>query len=129
MSNPNEVAINMVMDIKDYDEQLKRAEKIARDTGKAISQELVVKMRLDIDDIQQKLVNAKLQLKKFTDPTSIEAQKLRLDILQYTTNLTEAKRQLNNYMNTGDASLSRLQAKFNQVTDSIRISREEMMRL
>lgn len=67
-------------------------------------------MRLDIDDLQQKLVAAKAKLKAATDPG--KAQALRIDIAQYTNNLTEAKRQLNNYINTGDKSLSRLQAKF-----------------
>lgn len=113
MANQNEVAINMVMDIKDYDEQLKKAETMARDTGKSISKELVVKMRLDIDDLQQKLIKAKAQLKATTDIG--KAQSLRLDIAQYTNNLTEAKRQLNNYVNTGDKSLSRLQAKFDGI--------------
>lgn len=95
----NEIAIDMVMDIKDYEDQLKKAETEARDFGKKISQELVVKMRLDIDNLTQKIAEAKAQLKTI-DPASGEAQKLRLDISQYKTNLTEAKRQLNNYLNT-----------------------------
>ena len=85
-------------------------------------------MRLNIDDLQQNLAKAKAELKK-VDPNTLRAQQLRLDISQYATSITEAKRQLNNYLNTGEASLSRLQVKFNQVTGEIKISREEMMKL
>ncbi|MCK5159368.1 MAG: hypothetical protein KAR08_09440 [Candidatus Heimdallarchaeota archaeon] len=58
-------------------------------------------MRLNIDDIDQKIKEAKTKLKTL-DPKSAEAIKLRLDIKQYKNNLTEANRQLNNYLNTGD---------------------------
>ena len=118
MANKNEISIDMVMDIKDFEDQLKKAETTARDTWAKIDSALVVKMRLNIDDIEQKIKAAKLQLKTM-DQDSIEARKLRLDISQYKTNLTEAKRQLNNYVNTWDTALSRLQKKFNQISDKM----------
>lgn len=118
MANKNEISIDMVMDITDFEDQLKKAETTARDTWAKISAASVVKMRLNIDDIEQKIKAAKLQLKTM-DQDSLEARKLRLDISQYKNQLTEAKRQLNNYVNTWDTALSRLQKKFNQISDKM----------
>ena len=114
----NEILIEMNMDISDFEDQLKKSEAKARDTWSKIDSALVVKMRLNIDDIDQKIKSAKLKLKTLDEDT-LEAKKLRLDILQYKTSLTEAKRQLNNYVNTWETSISRLQAKFDSVNKNI----------
>lgn len=128
MPNNNEISVDMALDIQDFEENLKKSEKLARDTWKKLDQELVLNMRLNIDDLEQKVAAAKKDLKKL-DPESVEAVRLRLDIKQYKNNLTEARRQLNNYLNTWDKNLSRLQRKFDQVTDEIKLSREEMKKL
>jgi hypothetical protein len=52
---------------------------------------------------------------------------LTLDSNKLKSELTEAGRKLNNYQNTGEKSLSRLQQKFNQVTDEIKKSRDELI--
>jgi len=48
-------------------------------------------MRLNIDELEQRIKQAKTALKDFDDD-SIEARKLRLNISQYKSQLTEAKR-------------------------------------
>lgn len=93
----------------------------ARDTGKKIDQELKKKLELDVAWFQLQLDSARKSLaiakKTMDEDWKIKAQ---LDVNELTKNTTEAKRQLSNLVNTGDKDLSRLQAKFNQVTDAIK---------
>lgn len=122
------IKIVVEADTSDYKQSLKEAWKIARDTGKAIDQSLRKKLELNVDNFEQKIKSAKAQL-KLLDQDTEEAKTLRLNINNYKRNLTEAKRGLNNFLNTGDVATSRLQKKFNQVTDEIKESRNELIKL
>jgi hypothetical protein len=89
---------------------------VARDTGKKIDQELKRKLQLDVVSFQLQLDQARQKLKqakKEWDKDAIIRAQLNVNSLQSW--LTEAKRQLANLVNTGDQTVSRLQAKFNQL--------------
>ena len=122
------IKIVVEADTNDYKQKLKEAWKIARDTWKTLDQSLRKRLELNIDNFEQKIKSSRTLLKTLDQDTA-EAQKLRLDINSYKRNLTEAKRSLNNYLNTGDKATSRLQIKFNQVTNEIKETRAELIRL
>jgi DNA repair ATPase RecN len=56
-------------------------------------------MRLNIDDVEQKIKKAKQELRTYKEDSE-EAKVLRLNISEYKRDLTEAKRELTNYRNT-----------------------------
>lgn len=93
----------------------------ARDTGKKLDQELKRKLELDVAGFWLQLDQARKTLslakKSMDEESKIKAQ---LDVNELSRSLTESKRQLNNYVNTGDKDMSRLQAKFNQITGAIK---------
>lgn len=90
----------------------------ARDTGKKIDQELRRKLELDIAQAQLKLQEIRADLRKTKDSDARISLQVEANAAQRS--LTEFKRQLNNLSNTWDASLSRLQMKFNGLWDSIK---------
>lgn len=93
----------------------------ARDTWKKLDQELKKKLELDVAwfwlQLDQARKTLSLAKKSMDEESKIKAQ---LDVNELSRSLTESKRQLNNYVNTGDKDMSRLQAKFNQVTGAIK---------
>lgn len=114
----NEEKITPKTEIEDFKKKLKETEIYARDTKVKLDSELIYKMRVNIDNYEQKIKEAQKLLKQF-DPKSEEARNLRLTISDYKSNLTEAKRQFNNYVNTWEKSLSRLQKKFNDIKNEM----------
>lgn len=112
------------VDKKSFDE----AVTYARDTWKKIEpltlleyKTNVAKLKIDLDTIRAKLRDAKKEdnkelILKYTIQTQ-EAQ----------SNLTEMKRKLTNLKNTWDASLSRLQQKFNWLWSGIKSSLASMI--
>ena len=123
-----DIEIKLKADISNFDQWMREAEKIARDTWVKLDPLLKRELSLKVDDFDQKIKKAKTLLKDL-DKDSDEARELRLDINSYKRNLTEAKRRLNNYVNTWEVWTSRLQAKFDQVTDEIKKSRDELIKL
>ena len=91
--------------------------KFARDTWKEIDQKLKSRLELDVAQAQVKLKQIRQELKNTTDQQ--KTIKLTVDVNEVQRWLTESKRQLNNLVNTWDPALSRLQAKFNSVNETI----------
>ena len=120
MAWENTVYIDITADIKNFEKKLNESIKVARDTWKKLDSELIVKMDLNIAEMQLKLQNAKNIMKKAKADWDETMQiKANIDINNLSRNLTEAKRQMNNYLNTWETNLSRLQAKFNEVNKNI----------
>jgi len=94
------------------------AEKVARDTGKKINQDLKVKMELDIAKAQLKLKQLRKQLRS-KDLTDAQRIRLTVETNAAQRNITEMKRSLNNLLNTWSKTTSRLQAKFSSLKWSI----------
>jgi len=114
------------------DQSIKQAENdlktFARDTKKELDKDFLLKLQIDKANLSLELEKAKALLnkaKKENDQASIIDMTIKVDTLK--SNLTEAWRQLNNYKNTWDIALSRLQAKFNQVTEEIKKTRAELV--
>ncbi len=93
---------------------------LARDTKKELDKSLLVNLEINVATLQKKLEDARSKLRLAKKDLDKEAEiTLRIETNKLTRDLTEAKRQLNNYVNTGDKDLSRLQAKFDWIKDSI----------
>ena len=96
-------------------------EKYARDTGKKLDQETLLDYRINSAKLKRELEKVIGQLslaKKEWDEKAIfnltaKRQKLQSD-------LTQANWLLNNYVNTWNATLSRLQAKFDGISNVIK---------
>jgi|GEM_PF-2990182 hypothetical protein len=114
----NIIYIDSRVDLTQFQQDLKKADLIARDTGKKLEKNLLTKLELNVADYQRKIKEAKKQRKELKDG-SLETLKLDLNINRYSRKFTEAKRQLNNYVNNGEIKLSRLQRKFNSLKGSI----------
>lgn len=116
MSNADEIKI-IVSAVDKFSPELKYIEKKAYDTKKKLDETTVVNLKANVLGFQMALNDAKEQLKKVS---SMEDKiKLELDIIYLKKQLSEAKRAMNNYLNTWSEWLSRLQAKFNQIGDSM----------
>lgn len=110
------IIIDIQVNKANFEKQLKDGERVARDTKKNISQDLKFQLEFNIANFQQKLADVKKQLKTATWDNKIA---LQVDANALQRWLTESKRQLNNLVNTWDATVSRLQTKFNQLWASI----------
>lgn len=121
------------LSLDEYKKTLTQADLIARDTNKKLEPELRFKLQMNILELEDKVEQAKKQLKNFSW-TLKEEQKLRLDIQNYKSNLTEARREFRNFINTGEKDLSRfsnviqanvwgviwtIKNKFSQLSDSV----------
>lgn len=104
--------INIEVNKAEFEKQLKGAETFARDTKKAIDQNMKIQLEFNIANFQSKLQEVKTALKTATWDSKIN---LQIESNQLQRGLTESKRQLNNLVNTGDASTSRLQQKFDKL--------------
>ena len=93
-------------------ESFKKTTQFARDNKKALEKEMVIKLQLDVLQIQKQIKDT---MKSIKDATGQEKIKLELNLETLKSNLTEAKRQLQNYRNTWEVEMSRLQKKFNDV--------------
>lgn len=96
-------------------------EKYARDTGKKLDQETVLDYRINSAKLKMELEKARGELrqaKKQWDQETIFNLTAKTTKLQ--SDLTQANRLLNNYVNTWNATLSRLQAKFDGITSTIK---------
>lgn len=91
----------------------------ARDTGKELDQDVLIDLQLNTIQIQNQIQNVKQQLraKDLTEPRRVA---LEIELGTLKSNLTEARRELQNFRNTGDKEVSRLQAKFNSLDNTIR---------
>lgn len=104
------------LDTKSFEASAKQIKRYARDTKKEIDPILFNKLQLNVAEFQQKLDQARKELKLAKASGDKDLQlTARINVNELTSNLTEAKRQFNNLKNTGDPALSRLQVKFNQV--------------
>lgn len=92
----------------------------ARDTWKELDKSTYISLQVNIAKAQQQLAQAKKQLKQaqkeWNKALELEMT-IKTNMLQ--SKLTEAKRQFNNYANTWEQALSRLQKKFDGVTDKM----------
>lgn len=109
------IMLKPVMSLEEYKEKMKSLEIYARDTKKKIDPALKFELQAKIVWFEDKIKEAKKQLKFFENSTE-ESHVLKLQIKDYKNNLTEAKRHFNNYVNTWEKELSRLQMKFDQVS-------------
>lgn len=122
------IQIDLEANTNNFERWLKDAEKFARDTWKELDPILKQDLELNVVEYEKKVKEARAQL-KLLDDDSEEAIELKIDLNRYKRTLTEAKRELNNYLNTWDTATSRLQAKFNQVWEEIKKSRDELIKV
>lgn len=131
----NVVYVDMEVDMSNLKKGFDESIKYARDTGKKLDKELILKLEMDYSNLkvakfeaQQSLNTIRKEYKEWLIDRSklVEAENAFKRISSET---TQAWRLLENYKNTWDKNLSRLQAKFNQVTDEIKLSRKEMKEL
>ncbi|MGB1278451.1 MAG: phage tail tape measure protein [Vibrio cyclitrophicus] len=113
-----QLRIDVVADATEFKRELQGAERFARDTGKKIEADTLIKLRLNVLDVENKVGAVKKQLKdkNLSEPDAI---RLRLDLQTYKSNLTEARRSLRNYINTGEADLSRFGRSFKLLGNKI----------
>lgn len=113
-----ELRIDIVADATQFKRELKGAELLARDTGKKLDQDLVVKLELNVLQVEDKIKRVKMQLK---DPNLLKPQEiqLRLDLQRLNSQLTESKKNLRDYLNTGEQGLSRFGRAFQMLGNSI----------
>lgn len=92
--------------------------RFARDTWKLLDNKELFSLQINTIRFENDIKRVKEQLKDktLTEPKRIA---LRVQLWELKSWLTESKRQLQNYRNTGDKELSRLQAKFNSVNETI----------
>lgn len=101
---------SVVVDTAEYENKMKQAKLLARDSKKEISQDTKLKLEVDIAQLQFQLQKAKEMLKNATNDSTKFSLQLQTNELQR--NLTEAKRSLNNFLNTWDINKSRLWVLF-----------------
>ena len=107
------------VDVSSFRKSLDNVKLFARDTKKELDKTLYINLSVNVASLQSSLEKAKQELKKAKkvgDESATFNAQLKVNTL--TSNLTEAKRKLQNFKNTGDESLSRLQKKFDQVSNS-----------
>ena len=117
----DKLEVDLEVQLDNLQKWFKKAELIARDTWKKLDKETLIKYEVDLSELKiakdaaRKLLReAKAWYDKWLIDKKqvIEAQRA-FDRLSSST--TEASRRLQNYKNTWEASLSRLQKKFNDV--------------
>lgn len=113
-----ELRIDIVADASQFKRELKGAELLARDTGKKLDQDLVVKLELNVLQVEDKIKRVKMQLK---DPNLLKPQEiqLRLDLQRLNSQLTESKKNLRDYLNTGEQGLSRFGRAFQMLGNTV----------
>jgi predicted nucleic acid-binding Zn-ribbon protein len=89
---------SVVVDTAEYENKMKQAKLLARDSKKEISQDTKLKLEVDIAQLQFQLQKAKEMMKNATNDSTKFSLQLQTNELQR--NLTEAKRSLNNFLNT-----------------------------
>ena len=107
----------------------------ARDTWKELDKAKLIKLEVDLAELKiaKRTVSTELndinkQFKKWLiDKDVVVERQKAFDRISSST--TEAQRRLQNYKNTWDETLSRLQAKFNSVTNEIKKSRDELQEM
>jgi len=112
------IEVEIKWNINNFKAVWNEAKILARDTKKELDRSLLMNLELNIANFQQKLEEARTKLRQ-AKKDWWETLELRVETNRLSSWLTEAKRQLNNYVNTGDTSLSRLQAKFDSIKQSI----------
>lgn len=136
MSNQWDVVyVDMEVDLSKLEKWFNQSVKLARDTWKELNQELLLKLEMDYSELkvakfeaQQTLSALRKEYKEGLIDRSklIEAERWFKNI---SSELTQSQRILENYKNTWDTATSRLQAKFNQVTDEIKKSKDELEKI
>lgn len=112
------IVSEVIVDTSQVKKAWQEVKRFARDTKKELDQKVLIELQTNALKIEDELKDVKMQLK---DPNLTRPEEIQLRIRQgeLKSNLTEARRQLQNYRNTWDRELSRLQAKFNSVNDTI----------
>jgi len=137
MSNDewNVVYVDMEVNLDPFEKWLNQWLKLARDTWKELNQELLLKLELDYADLkvakfeaQQTLSELRKEYKEWLIDRNVlvEAENW---FKRLSSELTQSQRVLENYKNTWDTATSRLQAKFNLVTDEIKKSKDELEKI
>lgn len=136
MSNEwNVVYVDMEVNLDPFKKWLNQWLKLARDTWKELNQELLLKLELDYADLKVAKFEAQQtlrELRKEYKEGLIDRSKLveaENWFKRLSSELTQSQRILENYKNTWDTATSRLQAKFNQVTDEIKKSKDELEKI
>ncbi len=136
MSNEwNVVYVDMEVNLDPFKKWLNQWLKLARDTWKELNQELLLKLELDYADLKVAKFEAQQtlrELRKEYKEGLIDRSKLveaENWFKRLSSELTQSQRVLENYKNTWDTTTSRLQAKFNQVTDEIKKSKDELEKI
>lgn len=115
------IEVNDTQADKDVDE-------FARDTGKKLDKLRLIELRANTDNLDLKLFKLREELKRikadWRDGILDEKafKRVSSEIRKTSSELTEAKRRVQNLKNTWDESLSRLQAKFDGIWNTIRRS-------
>lgn len=104
------------LDPKEFQESISKVKMYARDTKKEINPLLHHKMTINVLEFQKNVdrIKSLLSDKNLRIPEKKKIS-LELELMKYNSGLVEAKRQLRNYENTWSETISRLQAKFNNV--------------
>gem|GEM_PF-6095807 len=104
-------------------EDLRKFEHKARDTGKKIESDLFVEVRAEYGKAQEALETYKKKFKEgYNEMNEVQREAGRAMIKHLKNVEVEAGRHLNNVTNTGEKTLSRLQVKFDQVTEKMGFS-------
>ncbi|MDR0607533.1 MAG: hypothetical protein LBG52_04170 [Candidatus Peribacteria bacterium] len=113
MENELETLIRKVaIDKTDFDNKIQNVQKVARYTKEELDQIEVVKMDMNILNIERKLLVVK-ELLKNPELTTLEIKSLSMDKKGLERELSESKRTMNNYLNTGNKEVSRTTQLFN----------------
>ncbi len=117
--------VKMVLNEADFKSQLDRIQLTARDTGKQLDKSLLTKLEVDYADLeiakkqaQEYQKQAKILFEKWIIPKEKYREAIR-QTKALSSATTEANRRLQNYRNTWEKNISRLQAKFNDLKNSI----------
>lgn len=136
MSNAwNTVYIDMEVDMSWLKNDFNKAVEYARDTWKKLDSELMLKLEMDYSQLKVAQLEASevaKQMRKDYKNWIIDKKTLQeaeIWLKRISSQTSQASRVLENYKNTWDTAVSRLQAKFNSITDEIRKNRDELSNL
>jgi len=93
-----ELEVKLSVEQQQFENELKVARRLARDTGKEIDQDLFVSISLETQQLEDRIKDIKQQLKQDLPP-EVRSQ-LRFDLAEAKSDLTETRRRLQNLRNT-----------------------------
>lgn len=117
----HEISISLTADNTQFIKKKDETVRLARDTKKELDSNRIFELEMKVANFQTKVESAKKTLAEAKKAGQKDVEfEARLEINRLSRETTEAKRLLANYLNTWEEGTSRLQAKFNQVTWSIK---------